>query len=353
MGKILVIENPKQIAFHNYEEMPLAANEMRIKTLYSGISAGTQLTLYRGQNPLVDKSFNSDKRLYLDRKPNDPKEWALYPARGAWSYEEVGEVIEVGAGVMQAKIGDLIFGQWGHRSTHVITEDYYFSHKLPEGLNPMLGIFAQMGAISLNAILDADIHVGENIAVFGQGVPGQIVSQLARLNGATVFTVDMSDTRLALSKKLGAEYTFNPQKCDVGLEIKKLTGIGADKSIEISGAVKALHEAIRTTAYNGKVVCAGFLVDQATDLCLGAEFHLNRINIVGSQIEDVNPAVSHLWNFMRKQHTILALANSGKLDLKSLITDVIPFEDGAAAYHMLDTSTECMQVILKFPDKPL
>lgn len=348
MGKILVIENPKQVAFHDYEEKVLTGNEIRVKTLYSGISAGTQLTLYRGQNPLVHKKFNSEKRLYLDRKSDDPKEEALYPAKGAWGYEEVGEVIEVGAEVTQAKIGDVIFGQWGHRSTHIITEEYYLSHKMPVGLDPMLGIFAQMGAISLNAILDADIHVGENVAVFGQGVPGQIVSQLARLNGATVFAVDMSDTRLALSKKLGAEYTFNPKNCDVGLEIKTITEIGADKSIEISGVAKALHEAIRTTAYNGRVVCAGFLVEPATDLCLGAEFHLNRINIVGSQIENVNPAVSHIWNFMRKQHTILALAQSGKLDLKSLISHVIPFEEGADAYHMLDTSTECMQVILKF-----
>ena len=52
-------------------------------------------------------------------------------------------------------------------------------------VDPRIGIFSQIGAIALNVILDADIHVGETVAVFGLGVPGQIVAQLARLNGAT------------------------------------------------------------------------------------------------------------------------------------------------------------------------
>ena len=54
----------------------------------------------------------------------------------------------------------------------------------------MLGIFSQITAIALNMILDADIHVGETVAVFGLGVPGQIAAQLARLNGARVVAVD-------------------------------------------------------------------------------------------------------------------------------------------------------------------
>src|SRR3712207_9256075 len=65
-----------------------------------------------------------------------------------------------------------------------------FRSLLPAGVDPIIGLFSRIGAISLNAVLDADIHVGEYVAVFGQGVPGLISSQLAGLNGATVIAVD-------------------------------------------------------------------------------------------------------------------------------------------------------------------
>ena len=48
---------------------------------------------------------------------------------------------------------------------------------------PVIGVFSQIGAIALNVVLDADIHVGDTVVVFGVGVLGQIVAQLARLNG--------------------------------------------------------------------------------------------------------------------------------------------------------------------------
>ena len=55
---------------------------------------------------------------------------------------------------------------------------------------PILANFSQITAIALNMVLDADIHVGETVAVFGLGVPGQITTQLARLNGARVVAVN-------------------------------------------------------------------------------------------------------------------------------------------------------------------
>jgi threonine dehydrogenase-like Zn-dependent dehydrogenase len=52
MRRVLVMEGPKKIGFREYQDEPLKPNEVRIRTLYSGISAGTQLTLYRGEKPL-------------------------------------------------------------------------------------------------------------------------------------------------------------------------------------------------------------------------------------------------------------------------------------------------------------
>lgn len=344
MGNMVVIRGPKEIGYSETVDLPLKSGEVRLQMLYSGISAGTQLTLYRGNNPYITKSFNPELRVFEKSNHNT----SPYPIPGAWAYEEVGRICEVGPDVKSVSEGMIVYGTWGHRTSQIVTEEYCLTHLLPSNVDPIIGIFSQMGAIALNAILDADIHVGETIAVFGQGVPGQIVSQLARLNGADVIAVDRNDYRLRMAKKLGASVTLNSDNCDAGLEIKRLTGRGADKSIEISGSPSALHAAIRSCSYNGKVVCSGFMTQESLGLVLGEEFHHNRIQLICSQIENTGPHVRDTWNRIRMEQTIFHLCQNGKLDLLSLITHRFPYTEAEQAYAMLDKSTDCMQTVLEF-----
>ncbi|KRQ87620.1 putative zinc-type alcohol dehydrogenase-like protein YjmD [Caloramator mitchellensis] len=344
MGVMLNFVGPREVGFEEYDERKLNQNEIRLKTLYSGISAGTELTAYRGSNPYLSKKWNADLRIF----ENTETTTYSYPLK-AWGYEEVGQVIEVGEEVKDIKIGDIIFGTWGHKSTHIIEESFAKDRKLIEGLEPICGIYSHIGAIALNSILDANIHVGETVAIFGQGVPGQIVTQLAKLSGAKVVAVDLDDERLKFSKESGADVVLNPKNDDVPRMIKEITkGRGADVSIEISGSTKALHEAIRATAYSGRVVAAGFFQGEGVGLYLGEEFHHNRINVVCSQISGVSPELTYRWNRLRLNHTIMELQHENKINLKKLITHEFNFSDAKKAFEMLDTRTDCMQMVLKF-----
>jgi 2-desacetyl-2-hydroxyethyl bacteriochlorophyllide A dehydrogenase len=323
----------------------MGPTQVRVRTLYSGISAGTELTGYLGSNPSLNKRWDEDSRLFVPGEVSTE-----YPIEG-WGYEEVGEVVEVGAGVDGVSIGDLVFGTWGHRSVALLSGAYARHRVMPAGADPVIGVFAHIGAIALNAVLDADIHVGETVAVFGQGVPGQIVSQLARLNGADVAAVDAIPGRLELATKLGASYAFDATQTPSPAErIKEITaGRGADVSIEISGSYVALHEAIRATAYSSRVVASGFFQGPATALALGEEFHHNRINLVCSQISGVAPALAHRWNEARLQRTVIDLAARGWLDLPSLVSHVVPVAQAADAFSMLaDRPAEAVQVVLSF-----
>src|SRR5699024_10379343 len=132
-----------------------------------------------------------------------------YPVNG-WGYEEVGEVTTIGNSITALRVGDRIWGTWGHRSETVQTEERAAPRILPTDADPRIGIFSQIGAIALNVILDADIHVGETVAVFGLGVPGQLVAQLARLNGARVIAVDGIADRRATAERLGAHELIDP-----------------------------------------------------------------------------------------------------------------------------------------------
>jgi 2-desacetyl-2-hydroxyethyl bacteriochlorophyllide A dehydrogenase len=346
MSEVLVFRQPRKIDFDIVEDEPLKAKEIRVRTLYSGISAGTEMTAYRGSNPYLSKQWDSKNRLFLpSESPSQP-----YPLSG-WGYEEVGEVIEVSPDVTSLKVGDIVYGTWGHRTQHILQEDYANQRIKPEGLDPILTIYSHIGPIALNGILDANIHVGETVAVFGLGVLGQVIAQLAKLSAANVFGVDMIEKRLELAKDLSAiDYGFNPKDGSPAERIKNLTdGRGADVTIEVSGSAKALNEAVRATAYAARVVAMGFFQGEAQGLLLGEEFHHNRISLVCSQISNVDPALSYRWDRIRLIHTIMDLQAQGSLNLRPVITHVIPFKQAAQGFQILDeTPDQALQIVLDF-----
>lgn len=346
MSEVLVFTQPREIAFEAVEDRPLETKEIRVRTLYSGISAGTEMTAFRGSNPYISKQWDAKNRLFLpSESPSQP-----YPLSG-WGYEEVGEVIEVSPDVTGLKVGDIVYGTWGHRTHTVLQEDYASQRVKPANLDPILAIYSHIGPIALNGILDANIHLGETAAVFGLGVLGQVVAQLAKLNGARVFGVDVIEKRLELAKKLGAiENGFDPRDGSPAEKIKALTnGRGADVTIEVSGSAGALHEAIRAAAYSARVVTLGFFQGEAQGLFLGEEFHHNRISLVCSQIGNVDPSLSYRWDRLRLIHTVMDLQARGSLDLRPVITHVIPFRQAAQGFQLLDeTPDRALQVVLDF-----
>jgi 2-desacetyl-2-hydroxyethyl bacteriochlorophyllide A dehydrogenase len=346
VGRVVTFEGPKEVGIREYEEPALGPREVRLRTLYSGISAGTEMTAYRGSNPYLAKHWEPERRLFLRDEIS-----LEYPVEG-WGYEEVGEVAEVGPEVERITLGEVVYGTWGHRSTKVVDEEWAIARRLPSGADPIIGVFSRIGAIALNAVLDADVHVGEHVAVFGQGVPGLIASQLARLNGATVVAVDGIARRLELAEKFGAAHVVDFTEQNPAQEIKGLTEArGADVSIEFSGSYPALHEAIRSTAYNSKVVSAGFFQGDGAGLFLGEEFHHNRIRVVCSQISGLSPALDHRWSVERLERTVMALAVEGRVSLQPLVTHVFGADEADEAFRLLDQRPapgEVVQAVLKF-----
>jgi 2-desacetyl-2-hydroxyethyl bacteriochlorophyllide A dehydrogenase len=343
MGRLVRFTSPgtaEVVAFDDPEPLP---GEVLLETSYSGISAGTELTAYRGSNPYLASEWDPERRLFVPGESTHS-----FPLDG-WGYEETGRVAAVGSEGDQDLVGRRVWGAWGHRSVAVRTADHVRARLLPDGSDPIVGVFAKIGAIAMNAVLDADIHVGEAVVVFGAGVPGQIVAQLARLNGADVTVVDPVPARRAMAERLGADTVLDAAE-DVAAAVRAATGNrGADVVIEMSGSDRALHEAVRTVGYSARVVASGFFQGPAAALRLGEEFHHNRIAIVGSQISGVAPHLQHRWNELRMSETVLALERQGRLALQELVTHVLPADDAPAAFQMLDTAPQdAMQVVLDY-----
>jgi threonine dehydrogenase-like Zn-dependent dehydrogenase len=345
VSQSLVLVAARKLAFETQDVRALQPSEVRIRTLLSGISGGTELSQYRATSPFMSRQWDQANRVFRD---GSPPSWT-FPVRNL-GYEEVGEVIEIGNAVTGLRPGDHVYGTWGHRTHHVWAEDDAAARILPAGADPRIGIFSHIGAVALNGAHDARIRMGDLVVVFGLGVPGQIVIQAARASGAAVVGVDPVASRRAMAERLGADRTLDPTAAPVSDVIKSETqGRGADICIEVSGAPAALAEAMRTVAYASRVVAMGFFQGEARGLHLGDEFHHNRIELISSQISGVAPDASHRWTKLRLWQTAVRLQHEGRLNLIPLITDTVPFADAPALFDRLDKGDpDILQSVLDF-----
>lgn len=344
MARILVCSAPGRIELVDRPDPPLGPGQVRIDTLYSGISAGTEGTIVRGTNPHLAHGWDARQRLFVDGAEPSLR----YPVE-SWGYEEVGRIVEAADDVRDLPLGTIVYGTWGHRTRHVASADEVRWRTLPEGLDPMVGIFSHITAIALNGLLDADLAIGETVVVFGLGVPGQAVVQLAARSGARVVAVDPIASRRELAADLTPEATvLDPRATPVAETLREMTdGRGADVAIEVSGAAAALHEAIRTVAYASRVVAMGFYQGEPTGLRLGDEYHHNRVELRSSQISGVHPSRAHRWDRRRLVTTGMRLQSEGALSLAPLVTDVVPFDRAADAFARLETEGDTiLQMVL-------
>ena len=343
---------PRSVSLVEEAVAPLLPGTVRVRTLYSGISAGTEMTAYRGSNVYLTKHWDVASRLFTAGGASFD-----YPVTG-WGYSEVGCVVEIAPDLEETpglRPGDVVYGIWGHRSEAVLPAASLCGRQLPTGVDPVAGVFARVGAIALNAVLAADLHLGETVAVFGQGVIGLLATRLAALSGARVVAVDTIAPRLELAGRLGASLTLDAadEETTVAERIRRTAAEGADVTIELSGSYRALHEAVRSTAPGGRVVAAGFYQGDGAGLHLGEEFHHNRIQIIASQIGGVPTGLAGRWTTERLHQVFMGLVADGSIDVAPLISHLVPCDDVVEAYRLLDEHpAETLQMVLDFRPVP-
>lgn len=331
----LQLAGPRQVRLADYTEAPLRRHEVRAEAVISGISHGTELNLFRGTSPFEGKEFDPELRLFRPRSGRLP-----HPTLG---YEWVGRVSEVGADVEHLHPGDLVHLLSPHRQTHTFTpENMPYRgrlHALPPELSSDIAIFLALAGVALQAVHDAQIKLGDRVAIFGLGAIGLLAVQLARLDGAVwIDAIDPIAMRREIALRFGADQVLDPERGDVGLAIKTASKHhGADVAIECSGHDAALHEAIRSLRKAGRVVAAGFYQGGAGALRLGEEWHHNRVTMVSSMaVWDCPHRHYPLWDRARVEEVAIDLLASGRLRTDGLITHRLPFTGAAEAYELID-----------------
>jgi 2-desacetyl-2-hydroxyethyl bacteriochlorophyllide A dehydrogenase len=312
---------------------PVAANEVRIRALASGVSAGSELLVYRGEVP-------------PDLVPDLPTIGGDFGFPVKFGYASVGTVVEVGSSVRRPAVGDVVFVHHPHQTEYVVAADAAIC--LPGGLPPELGVFSANLETALTVVLDAHPRLGEAVLVSGQGVVGQLITMLLRRAGAQpIITVDLHERRREASISAGAQYALAPD-ADLVDTVRELTaGRGVDVAIEVSGNPAALQASIDAVAFAGTVVVASWYGTRDAGLGLGEAFHRRRLRIVSSQVSTLDPSLTPRWDPSRRSGLVAELLPA--LPLADLITHRFAFRDAASAYEMLDRSPQdCLQVVLDY-----
>jgi len=341
--RALVLEGPRTLRLIDGDDAPLGPRDVRLRSLVSGISHGTELNLYRGTSAFDASGFDRDLRAFVPTDPTVP----AYPKQ--LGYELIGMVDEVGDGVGELQGGELVHAGTPHREGPVLDLDAalratYPLVTLPPGAPPERWLFVSLGAVALVALHDARVKVGDHVAVVGLGAIGLLLVQLARLAGAARVTAsDPVAERRALALALGADTVLDPLAADggVGAALKRAHGAGADVAVETSGHTAGLQDAIAAARLGGTVVTVGFYQGGAPDLRLGEEWHHNRLDMVSSMGAWGAPHRAHpAWDRPRVMRTVVELLHTGRLQVDGLPLRRFAFDDAVAAYRWLDENPD-------------
>jgi 2-desacetyl-2-hydroxyethyl bacteriochlorophyllide A dehydrogenase len=262
-----------------------------------------------------------------------------------YGYAAAGLVLDTGPGVENLSPGDPVFVHHPHQEVFVVPSR--MPVRLPDDLDPILGVFSANLETALNIVHDTPVRLGETALVFGQGVVGLLVALLLKLAGAgPVLVVDTLEERRRLALAAGADGAFAPGGLnDRVMEITD--GRGADVAVETSGSGAALQSAIDAVVAEGTVVVASWYGTKPVTLALGGHFHRGRVRLRSSQVGRLDPALAPRWDRARRMDTVLGLL--GRLSLRDLISHRIPFGEAPEAYTLLDERPEeTLQVIFTY-----
>lgn len=275
---------------------PLAEGEVRVHTLHTAVSRGTEGLVFRGEVPPGEW-----------QRMRAPFQAGEFPGPVKYGYVNVG-VVEAGPTEL---LGRTVFCLYPHQTRYQVSAEAVLP--LPEGVPPARAVLAAQMETALNALWDGAPVRGSLVSVVGGGAIGLLVAWLAvREHGCAVQVVDVEPSRAALAEALGATFSLPAQA----------TG-GAGLVVHTSATSTGLATALRLAAFEATVLELSWYGSRAVSVPLGEAFHSQRLTLKSSQVGQVAPAKRGEWSHRRRLALALSLLTDPVLD--RLITDTAPF----------------------------
>jgi len=332
---------PYQVTVREEPLSPPAPRQLLVKTIISAISSGTERLIYRGQMPTdlpVDETISALGNTQFS-----------FPLK--YGYATVGQVVAIGSEVEKAWLNRLVFAFNPHES-HFLA---YHNDLIPINISisPENAVFLPNMETAVSFLMDGKPIIGEQVAVFGQGVVGLLTTTLlAQLPLASLITLDHYPIRREWSLKLGAYASLDPAAPEALARLQTLLQAnspyaGADLTYELSGNPQALDQAIQVTGFSGRILIGSWYGQKRADLNLGGHFHRSQMRLISSQVSHLAPSLRGRWNKKRRLQTALSMLE--KHQPAKLITHRFPISQAAEAYRLLDQNAgEVIQIVFSY-----
>ncbi len=323
----------RTVEFRTEEIRTCGPDEITVEAIASGISHGTELTIYRGQAPSADTVLDLRQDQIQPQAEMGGTFQGRFPIK--YAYASVGRVLEAGSASGLAP-GDLVFCRVPHQTHYTVSAG--LATKLPSEFAHLDGA-TTLGLLDVatNALMDVPVLLGDVAVVYGLGVVGLYLVALAKRTAGTLIAVDPIARRRELALAYGADVAITPDEA-LSVIKERSDGRGVDVSIEASGAPSALQLAINGTAPEGTVLIPAYYGIKPATLVLSPEFHMRRLKMVSSSVNCPDGRLTMRWTNERRMRLNIDLL--GPLDADSLISHRVPFGDAAAAYEMIDRRPE-------------
>ncbi|WP_426321281.1 zinc-dependent alcohol dehydrogenase [Microbacterium sp. E-13] len=247
------------------EVLPAPADgQVSVRTLWTGVSRGTESLVARGDVPVSER-----ERMRAPFQAGD------FPFPVKYGYLNVGTV-EHGPEDLR---GRTVFALYPHQSRFLVPAEALV--RVPDAVPPRRAVLAGAVETAVNVLWDAAPAIGDRILVVGAGMIGCAIARVARgIPGSEVTLVDVDPSKAVAAEALGVGFTLAEDRVPQ-----------PDVVIEASGSGAGLQLALRMAPTDGEVVVASWYGATVVPLELGADFHSRRIAIRSSQVGAVSPRV--------------------------------------------------------------
>lgn len=271
------------------ESLPaLGPGDVLVRSLYSGMSRGTESLVYHGRVPAAEHA-----------RMRAPHQGGAFPFPVKYGYASVG-VVEAGSETLN---GQTVFALHPHQDRFVLPAQAVMP--LPGGLPPRRAVLAANMETALNALWDAGAGPAMRVAVIGGGVVGLLTAFLAaRLPGAEVTLVDLEPARATVASALGCRFAppaGAPEDCDL--------------VFHTSASAAGLGTALGCAGDEARVMEMSWYGTDNVATPLGSAFHARRLQLISAQVGKVSPYLRPRWDYRRRLAAALDLLADPRLDI--------------------------------------
>lgn len=276
----------------------VGSDSILVRTLYSGLSRGTERLIFEGKVPEAEWS-----------RMKAPAQEGEFPFPVKYGYAAVG-VVEAGA---SALIGKHVFVLYPHQDRFAVKAERAFI--IPDNVPPRRAVLAANMETALNIIWDGGAQAADTITIVGGGIVGMLVASLAsRLPGAKVTLVDIEPSREAIARHFGVNFSL-PDNAPGE----------ADLVIHSTASTAGLALALQLAGVEGTIVEASWYGDAKVNVALGDAFHSRRLRLISSQVGNVCAQRAKRWTTRRRLEAAIGLLTDERLDV--LIGEEVPFAE--------------------------